>query len=170
MSALGQVERLAARGDADHVEAVVGQVPFEEDAGLRLRLGDDQGGGHGAKLASVRAQEQMSFLADLRRTFLSRLGGAWPVGLVLAAAVACAAGGGAPPRWEPRAPLPEPRTEVAATAVGREIVVVGGFLPDGSSSARADAYSPARNEWRRLPDLPAGVNHATAATWRGKAV
>src|SRR5688572_12637884 len=68
MAALGQVERLAARGDADDVEAVVGQVPFEEDAGLRLGLGEDQGGGHGAKLASVRAPEQMSFLADLRRT------------------------------------------------------------------------------------------------------
>ena len=66
--------------------------------------------------------------------------------------------------------MPEPRTEVAAAAVGREIMVVGGFLPDGSSSARADAYSPARNAWRRLPDLPVGVNHAMAATWRGKLV
>jgi Kelch motif len=41
-------------------------------------------------------------------------------------------------------------------------VVVGGFTPDGASSRRADAYSPARDSWRRLPDLPVGVNHAMA--------
>ena len=70
--------------------------------------------------------------------------------------------------WETRAPLPVPRTEVAAAAFGSEIAVVGGFEADGSASRRADAYSPARDRWRRLPDLPTGVHHAMAVGNRGR--
>src|SRR3712207_6860990 len=29
------------------------------------------------------------------------------------------------------------------------------------------SYSPRTNRWRRLPDLPQGVNHAMAAAYRG---
>ena len=65
--------------------------------------------------------------------------------------------------------MPLPRTEVAAAAVGSEIVVVGGFTIDGGASRRADAYSPARDSWRRLPDLPIGVHHAMAVGVAGKA-
>jgi N-acetylneuraminic acid mutarotase len=64
--------------------------------------------------------------------------------------------------------LPVPRTEVAAAAFGREIAVVGGFELNGSASTRADAYTPAENRWRRLPDLPVGVHHAMAVGWRGR--
>ena len=53
---------------------------------------------------------------------------------------------------------------MTAAALGSEVVVVGGYLADGSSSARVDAYRPATNGWRRLPDLPARVNHAMAAS------
>ena len=66
--------------------------------------------------------------------------------------------------WKTGAPLPEPRTEVAAAAAGGELVVVGGFLPDGSNSGRTDAYSPRLDRWRRLPDLPITVDHAAAAS------
>jgi non-specific serine/threonine protein kinase len=66
--------------------------------------------------------------------------------------------------WQQHAPLPLARTEVAAAAAGGEVVVVGGFLMGGSTSVRADAYSPASDRWRRLPDLPVGVNHAMAAS------
>jgi N-acetylneuraminic acid mutarotase len=66
--------------------------------------------------------------------------------------------------WKRGAPLPVPRSEVAAAALGGELVVVGGFLADGRSSARVDAYSPARDRWRRLPSLPVAVNHAMAAS------
>src|SRR4029453_8767732 len=45
----------------------------------------------------------------------------------------------------------------------REIAVVGGFLANGQNASRADAYSPARNRWRRLPNLPVRVDHAMAA-------
>ncbi len=66
--------------------------------------------------------------------------------------------------WKRGAPMPLPRSEVAAATVEDELVLAGGFLADGRSSKRVDAYSPARNRWRRLPDLPAAVNHAMAAS------
>ncbi len=78
-----------------------------------------------------------------------------------------AATGGA---WQKHAPVPLPRTEVTAAAVGGEIVVVGGFVADGSNVGRADAYSPRTNRWRRLPDLPVTVDHAAGAAWRGRMV
>ena len=70
--------------------------------------------------------------------------------------------------WETRAPLPVPRTEVVAAAVGSEIAVVGGFTADGAASTRADAYSPELDRWRRLPDLPVGVHHAMAVGAGGR--
>jgi hypothetical protein len=92
----------------------------------------------------------------------------WPAALLVVAIVAGAAGA-APFQWDAHAPMPLPRTEVAAAAVGNEIVVVGGFTADGGASQRADAYSPARNTWRRLPDLPVGRHHAMAVGLGGKA-
>ena len=70
--------------------------------------------------------------------------------------------------WETRAPMPLPRTEVATAAVGSEIVVLGGFTIDHGASTRVDAYSPARNSWRRLPDLPIGVHHSMAVGVGGR--
>lgn len=71
--------------------------------------------------------------------------------------------------WRRGAALPLPRTEVASARIGStEIAVVGGFTANGSNSARADAYSPARNRWRRLPNLPVAVDHAVAASARGQ--
>ncbi len=72
--------------------------------------------------------------------------------------------------WLVGTPLPEPRTEVAAAPLGAEIVVAGGFLASGANSRRVDAYRPATDTWRRLPDLPVSVDHAAAASWRGRLV
>lgn len=55
-----------------------------------------------------------------------------------------------------------------AAPLGQEIAVVGGFLRTGANTGRADAYSPARNRWRRLPDLPVTVDHAMAAGVAGR--
>jgi N-acetylneuraminic acid mutarotase len=70
--------------------------------------------------------------------------------------------------WQPGAPLPTPRSEVAAAVVGGKIAVVGGFLADGQSSREVDLYSPADDSWTRLPDLPVPVNHAMAAATGGR--
>lgn len=64
--------------------------------------------------------------------------------------------------------MPLPRTEVSAAAVAGEIVVLGGFTIDGGAARRVDAYSPTRDGWRRLPDLPIGVHHAMAVGAGGK--
>ena len=98
----------------------------------------------------------MSFPTILRRLL--------PTCPVWAVPVAVAAAGG----WQSHAPLPEPRTEVAAAVARGEIVVVGGFTEDGGNSARSDAYSIAGNRWRRLPDLPVAVDHAAAASANGR--
>lgn len=66
------------------------------------------------------------------------------------------------------AELPEPRTEVAGAAWDGRIVVVGGLLPDGSASDRADAYDPATNEWSPLPDLPRPLHHTAAVAAGGR--
>jgi N-acetylneuraminic acid mutarotase len=70
--------------------------------------------------------------------------------------------------WRTRAPLAIERSEVTAARLGGRIVVVAGFLADGSSSRRVDAYSPGRNRWSRLRDLPRAVNHAMAAASEGR--
>ena len=72
--------------------------------------------------------------------------------------------------WVTGSPVDEPRTEVAAAALGNRIVIVGGFLASGGNSRRVDAYDPARDRWSRLPDLPVSVDHAAAASWRGRMV
>jgi N-acetylneuraminic acid mutarotase len=82
-----------------------------------------------------------------------------------AALLALALGGD---QWRTHSPLPVPRTEVAATAFGDEIVVAGGFVESGGSTRRVDFYEPSSNTWRSGPDLPAGVNHAAAAVARGR--
>jgi N-acetylneuraminic acid mutarotase len=98
----------------------------------------------------------MSFGTPLRRLL--------PTCLALAVV---ATAGAAPAPWQTHAPLPEPRTEVAAGLARGELVVVGGFTAGGGNSDRVDAYSLARNSWRRLPDLPLAVDHAAAASANG---
>src|SRR5215218_5595957 len=72
--------------------------------------------------------------------------------------------------WKTRAPLPLARSEVAAAALGTQVAVVGGFLADGSSSATVDLYRTKTDTWTRAPDLPAPVNHSTAAVLGGRLV
>jgi non-specific serine/threonine protein kinase len=83
----------------------------------------------------------------------------------LVAVIAVASGG-----WRSEPPLPVARTEVAAAVSGEEIVVAGGYLADGSTTARVDLYQPVRRTWRQGPDLPAPLNHAAAASLSGRAV
>jgi N-acetylneuraminic acid mutarotase len=118
----------------------------------------------------------MSFDAKVRRVFDnfldrvfdSRLACTAVIGtLVVPAATAASA---PTARWQRAAPVPAPRTEVAAASIGDRFVVVGGYNADGTTNGRVDVYDPARNVWERLPDLPVPVNHAAAAgPYRGTA-
>jgi len=74
-----------------------------------------------------------------------------------------------PPRagaatWVTRAPLPERRTEVAATTDGRYIYLAGGFGPPvGEERATAPRtlwrYDPQADRWDALAEIPQGVHH-----------
>jgi N-acetylneuraminic acid mutarotase len=90
------------------------------------------------------------------------------LGAFVAAVVVATSAGAAAHDWESRAPMPLPRTEVAAATVESEIVVLGGLTLDRGASRRVDAYLPALDRWRRLPDLPIGVHHAMAVGTRGR--
>ena len=70
--------------------------------------------------------------------------------------------------WQSGPAVPLPRSEVAGAAWRGYVVIAGGFLADGQSSTRVDAYNPRTREWRRLPDLPVAVNHAMAAAGGGR--
>ena len=70
--------------------------------------------------------------------------------------------------WQPQAPLPVPRTEVAAAPFRGDIAVVGGYLADETSTDDVDLYDPSSDSWSRMPDLPVEVNHAAAASAGGK--
>jgi N-acetylneuraminic acid mutarotase len=56
---------------------------------------------------------------------------------------------------------------VAAALFGEELAVVGGVGLSGQNTSTVHAFSPRRNRWRRLPNLPVRVDHAMAAG-RGK--
>lgn len=56
---------------------------------------------------------------------------------------------------------------MAAALADFEIYIVGGFTANGENSPRVDAYSPADNTWRQIPDLPLPVDHTMAAAHKG---
>lgn len=70
--------------------------------------------------------------------------------------------------WQSGPAVPLPRSEVAGAAWRGYVVIAGGFLADGRSSTRVDAYNPRTQQWTRLPDLPVAVNHAMAAAGGGR--
>jgi hypothetical protein len=73
----------------------------------------------------------------------------------------------------PRSPL-APTQQPLGAWTGRELIlIVSGFDPDGKPSparfARAAAYDPAKNTWRRIARLPvAGPRFAGRAVWSGR--
>ena len=70
--------------------------------------------------------------------------------------------------WETLAPMPTPRTEVAAAAVSGRIVVVGGFASAGTVGT-TEVYDVAADAWSAGPDLPVAVNHAMATSFEDEA-
>jgi N-acetylneuraminic acid mutarotase len=72
----------------------------------------------------------------------------------------------------PPAPL-TPRTGVAATWTGRELIVWGGYdhlsMDTGGLHVAGDgaAYDPARQAWRRLPPAPLSARADATAVWTG---
>jgi N-acetylneuraminic acid mutarotase len=96
------------------------------------------------------------------------------VALCALALPACGAGDAGSPSaataagWRTLAPSTLARTEVAAARVGRHIYAMGGFERDtGVTTAANERYDIVRDRWTRVADMPVGLNHAAAATYRG---
>jgi N-acetylneuraminic acid mutarotase len=74
--------------------------------------------------------------------------------------------------WTTKSRIPIERAGTAAGVVGKEIVLVGGYVRGRQWASyrtmrvtrAVHAYLPARDRWRRLPDLPANLTWAAVAS------
>ena len=67
--------------------------------------------------------------------------------------------------WSTLAPMPTPRSEVAAAELNGKLYVFGGF---GAGANKNEEYDPDANSWRQRRPIPQGVDHATAVSLAGK--
>jgi DNA-binding CsgD family transcriptional regulator/N-acetylneuraminic acid mutarotase len=70
-------------------------------------------------------------------------------------------------RWNSMAPLPTPRSRLAAVYHEGKIYAIGGDTPDGASAA-VEEYDPATNSWRVRNPKPTAVHNVGAAIIGGK--
>ena len=71
------------------------------------------------------------------------------------------------PNWTTKAPLPEPRANLAVAVLDGKIYAVGGER-DGAPVATASVYDPATDAWTALPPLPEARTDLAAAGAGGK--
>ena len=83
--------------------------------------------------------------------------------------VASPAPAGPPGRWESRASLPIPRSEMAwATTWAGRLHVVGGYGEGRVDRAYHHIYEPASDRWFSGASLPRGANHVAVAADAGR--
>lgn len=70
-------------------------------------------------------------------------------------------------QWAQKAPLPEPRANLALAVLDGKIYAVGGER-GGTTVAAASVYDPATDTWSALPPLPEGRTNLAAAGAGGK--
>lgn len=70
-----------------------------------------------------------------------------------------------PPAHEPRTALPTVRQEHGVVALDGEVYVLGGFIPDVTTSIQA--YSPATDRWRDVAEFPETFHHPNVAVVDG---
>ncbi len=66
--------------------------------------------------------------------------------------------------WTNGSPIPTPRTEVSATAVGGSVYVIGGFNAQGQPTNIVEVYNTKNNTWSSAAPLPHPLHHTAAAT------
>ena len=72
-----------------------------------------------------------------------------------------------PSRWNSMAPLPTPRSRLAATYGHGKIYVIGGDTPDGATGT-VEEYDLALNSWRERASKPIAVHNVGAVLVGGK--
>jgi N-acetylneuraminic acid mutarotase len=70
--------------------------------------------------------------------------------------------------WTSAAPMPTPRTEVAATVLENEIYVIGGFDESSQVTDIVEVYRIANDSWTHAAPLPEPLHHTAAASYNGK--
>ena len=73
-----------------------------------------------------------------------------------------------PLEWRQLAPVPTPRTEVAAAAAAGSIYVIAGFAEGAGTVSTVEVYDIAGDSWSTGPSLPVAVNHGMAASVKGE--
>jgi len=70
--------------------------------------------------------------------------------------------------WSNAAPMPTPRTEVAATIIGDNIYVVGGFDNSGKVLDTVEVYNIKNDSWKTVVSLPQPLHHTAASSFNDK--
>lgn len=71
-------------------------------------------------------------------------------------------------RWEAAIPMPTPRSEVGAAAIGSRIYVVGGIDGFARTLSTVELFDTELNLWTSVRSLPKPVHHAAVAATGGK--
>lgn len=70
-------------------------------------------------------------------------------------------------RWERRAELPEPNSEMSVAAIDGRIFVVAGYPSSRVSVSTVQVYDPLTDRWELTTPLPRALNHTVAASVDG---
>ena len=70
--------------------------------------------------------------------------------------------------WSEGADMINSRTDFAASNIGDDIYVIGGFDLSGDTLDVVEVYNVKNNSWKSIVPLPQGLNHAAAASYDGK--
>jgi N-acetylneuraminic acid mutarotase len=71
-------------------------------------------------------------------------------------------------KWMSRASMPILRAETGAARVGDKIYVAAGFQGGLQPSNNLQAYTPGKNTWEQLKNLPVSLHHTAMASAGGK--
>ncbi len=70
--------------------------------------------------------------------------------------------------WSNGAPMPTPRTEIAAALLGDNIYIIGGFDKSGRVTDIVEVYNLKNNSWTKVAPIPQPLHHTSAASYNGK--
>lgn len=70
--------------------------------------------------------------------------------------------------WNNGAPMPTPRTEIAAALLGDNIYIIGGFDKSGRVTDIVEVYNLKNNSWTKIAPMPQPLHHTSATSYNGK--
>ena len=70
--------------------------------------------------------------------------------------------------WSNGTAMPTPRTEIAATNIGNNIYVIGGFDKTGKVLDTVEVYDIKNDSWKAVAPLPQPLHHTAASSFNDK--